>query len=175
MATKRIRVKKESAKVELETKPKKKRSPAQIAADADRTGRKTKIGDEELINALCDALKIGVPRDLACDYAGFSRTTFYKWLQQGEAELNVEGREPDMENPYVVFTNRVRAAEATQVHHDLTVIQQATEECEYLSDRADIALKRLERRHPKHFGKRVDLTSGDQPIKALVGIDPSEV
>lgn len=47
-------------------------------------GRKLKLTPER-IEMLCNALSVGVPRETACKAAGIGKSTFYRWMERGEA------------------------------------------------------------------------------------------
>jgi hypothetical protein len=161
----RVRVKKESDKVELETKPKRKRTAKNIAADADRTGRPTITEDTTRVERLVEALQIGMPRDDACIYAGFARSSFYRVLADGKDHLEAD---EDSQTPEAIFTIKVLAAEAKFKFKGLRTIDIIAKN----EKNPDLQLKAimfaLERRDPKNFGRRVDVTSGDEPIETGV-------
>lgn len=52
-------------------------------------GRDPKLTPERS-QALIDSLARGEPINVACGYAGISKTTLYKWLDRGEAETETE-------------------------------------------------------------------------------------
>ena len=43
--------------------------------------------DAELIEELVDALKDGATIDVACDYVGINRSTFFRWQKEAKEAL----------------------------------------------------------------------------------------
>lgn len=64
-------------------------------------GRRSKL-TPEVQERITDALTVGVPRATAASHAGISESTFYNWLEKGEAANR--GR-------FVEFLEAVKAAE----------------------------------------------------------------
>jgi hypothetical protein len=148
-------------KVKPETKPKRQRTKAAVEADADRTGRPSIAEDKVRISRLHEALEIGMPRDDACIYAGIHRASFYAIKAVGEKHLE---EDEDAQTPEALFTIGILAAEARFKYKGLRKIDLISSN----DDNPDLQLKAimfaLERRDPKNFGRRVDVTSGDEPI-----------
>lgn len=100
-------------------------------------GRKTKY-TPETIAKLTEAIGRGATHQLACDYAGISRETFYEWLSA----------KPD-------FSDTVKAAEGSAAVDWLTVIDEAAKGGAWQA-----AAWKLERRYPQDYGRKVTEIQG---------------
>ena len=94
------------------------------------------------------AIRAGNYADAACRAAGVGQTTFYRWMQRGEAEA---------EGPFREFRDAVRQAEAEAEVFAVATVRKAMTE----SWQAAIAF--LERRHPDRWRRqqRTELTGRD--------------
>jgi hypothetical protein len=141
--------------------PKRKRSAKNIAADAKRTGRPTITEDETRITRLLEALEVGTPRDDAVIYASIARSAFYDTMATGKKAIEDD---EESDSPEAKFVRRVQFAEAKFKFKGCKTIDLIASN----NKNPDLQLKAimfaLERRDPKNFGRRVDVTSGDEPI-----------
>jgi transposase len=125
--------------------------------------RLTKELTEEIGNLLLDGNYI----ETACAVVGLGKKQFYQFLRIGkDAEERLERIEglrltPE-EKKCVEFRNVVRSAIAEAEARDLRTIRLAGQR-----DWKALAW-RLERRNPKRWGRRSDITSGGEPIKGGV-------
>ncbi|MGI8923087.1 MAG: hypothetical protein ACR2HJ_03445 [Fimbriimonadales bacterium] len=130
-------------------------NPAQHRArEPGKLGRPSKL-TAAVTKDISQAIMVGASRDLAAQYGGINRATFYEWLRLGR-----EAEERDEENLYLDFLLAVEFAEAAQVVNDLTLISLASE----TDWRA--AAWRLERRFPNEYGKsRAALPSDGKTVE----------
>lgn len=123
---------------------------------------KTKFTDERATKIL-EALRLGVPQKTAITYAGVSETTYYRWLQEGEA--------PDAPAPLREFRESVRAARAEAEVRSVAVIQNASRKT------WQAAAWFLERGFPQHWARtdRHEVTGRDGgPLELSVDADALE-
>lgn len=109
--------------------------------------------DPDIVKRLEDALKVGNYVEDACEYAGLSRYTLYKWLRRGKAEIDriQEGHKPDpAEDVYVNIVNTIEKARAEAVVRNVTLIQNAARDGSWQA-----AAWWLERTRPSQFGRRL--------------------
>jgi hypothetical protein len=100
--------------------------------------RPTKL-DPERQERILDAIRAGSYAEPACRAAGIAESTYYRWLQRGEAEDR---------GIYADFVQAVRCAEAEAEVKAVEVVQ-----LKMLEDwRAAIAF--LERRHPSRWRRQ---------------------
>lgn len=85
----------------------------------------------DVVEAICAALSLGLPRVRACALANVSRDSFDRWLHR-----------------YADFAALVAQKEAEFIGHNVNVIQQAADEGTWQG-----AAWLLERRWPMEFGK----------------------
>lgn len=102
-------------------------------------GRKTKFTADR-IKKIVKAIKEGSPHETAAQAAGISPSTFYSWLQKGEAAETGQ---------YKDFAEKVAQAEAQAESERIRRINNAGRKGEW---RADIWY--LERRYPEKYGRR---------------------
>lgn len=98
-------------------------------------GRKTKL-NKEVIQALCDAIRRGLPRDRAAAFAGIHISTIYDWLSR-EAEGGL----------FADFSDSLKKAESELIADKLQTISAAAED----DGKWQAAAWILERRFPKDF------------------------
>ena len=117
------------------------------------------------------AIGVGAPYELAALYAGLGRTTVWKWVKRGLAELaSSDGTAP--EGPYAIFARAVQGAEGRAAIGCLSVIRLAAKK------QWTAAAWLLERGHQEMFALRHRLEhSGPQgkaiPIKHEPITDPA--
>ena len=115
-------------------------------------GRRSKLTPERQ-ERLCDALSVGVPRSTACQHAGIGESTFYRWMERGEAGRRGRFRE---------FWEAVQAAETAA---EMTAM--ATWRSAMPTDwRA--AKEFLERRFPDKYALAKDTGEGQGPREVYV-------
>ncbi len=94
---------------------------------------------ETIKTRICEALRIGASLEHAAQYAGISRRTLKRWIQKSKFE-------PEGGTLYL-FWQQIEKANAELVISLLLRINQAT------AKHWKAAAWRLERLHPKHYGK----------------------
>lgn len=125
-------------------------------------GRKSKL-TQELIKEATSLLRAGNYAKTVCDYLGIHESTWYKWLQEGEAAKSGLKRE---------LFESVKRAESTAEIRNVNIIQKAAEE----DWRA--AMTYLERKFPYRWGRKERMEAEIQhsgkdggPIQSEVNID----
>lgn len=106
-------------------------------------GRPTSCTPEAEAKIL-EAISAGLPIEMAANYAGVSARTYYTWKQRGDAG----------EEPYASFLHRLKAADSAAA----LKWAKGIDECETPGLWQRFAWK-LERRHPKWFGKTSEATA----------------
>jgi len=99
------------------------------------------------------ALSEGATLEHACDYAGIGPSTYYEWMQRGEAG------EPE----FAEFAETVTRARGRGIVTDLSTISKAV-----LAGDWKAAAWRLEHRYPAEYGKKLQI-AGDaaNPVTLL--------
>jgi hypothetical protein len=105
----------------------------------------------EIQKALCDCLRSGCYAVTACARAGISESTYYLWLQKGEAG----------QRPYLEFLESVKKADADAEALLAATVMRVALDSENPCWQA--AMTMLERRHPERWGRRL--------VEAKVAID----
>lgn len=82
-----------------------KKSQPKVVRDPSRRGPKCKISRAR-IKAICKKIAQGVPQQYAAVCCGIARTTYFRWLQEGD-ELIPEGIQPTIEQ---LLTRELRDA-----------------------------------------------------------------
>jgi hypothetical protein len=125
-------------------------------------GRPSKLTPEVHAH-IVKAIKIGNYAQVAARSAGIGETTFYRWLEQGEAEEA---------GIYRDFWEAVKEAEAasemTAVQHILNAMEGSWQ----------AAMTYLERRYSDRWKRRDRQeisNTPNEPYKVLVGVDDSKV
>ena len=93
-------------------------------------GRHT-ILSNEVTNAICTALETGNYIEHACDYVGISISTYYSWINKGEAaNTKVENGEElnEAEKALHDFYLQVKKARAAAFVRNVALIQKAAQE-----------------------------------------------
>lgn len=138
-----------------------------IKIDKEVAGRPRIFEDNAKVGRLLEALEMGMPRDDAVLYAGIGRSSFYDHMAVGKKLLE---EDENSEAEEATFTRKVLLAEATFKYRGLKLIDVIAKN----NKDPDLQLKAitwaLERRDPKNFGRRVDVTSGDEPIETGVAV-----
>lgn len=102
-------------------------------------GRRSKY-TPETVDKLTQAIRLGATYQLACDYAGITRETFYQWMK-GKAD----------------FSDAIKRAEGAASVTWLAKIEQAASDGNWQA-----AAWKLERRYPDQYGRnRVELTGAN--------------
>lgn len=120
-------------------------------------GRPSKYTPER-ISAILDAIRLGVPRELAARASGINPDTFYTWQKE----------KPE-------FSDAVNEAEAKSTLALVAKVQKAASDGNWTA-----AAWMLERRFPKQFGRldrsQVELTGKDGgPVQVSKGPDLSKL
>lgn len=126
-----------------------------------RTPRRKQIGEgtkitAELVDKVCQAVRIGAPLQTARAYAGIPAAVFYEWMRAGR-----EGY-----SPYVEFVEALDSAMAEGEMRDIARVDQGADK-----DWRASAFK-LERRFPDRWGEKKEIaaTVGFRPM-----LDPSKL
>jgi transposase len=117
-------------------------------------GRKTKL-TPEVEEKIVSAIRAGNYAQVAAEYAGISKRTFYNWLQWGQ-----EGRR----RPYVHFLHAVKTAEREAEGRAVAIVQK------HMADNWQAAMTYLERKHPERWGRRDRLKIDIDPRQALADL-----
>ena len=106
-------------------------------------GRPSKIS-AEVQKDICDALKVGNYRMVACEYAGIAHSTFKDWM----ARARGTSKRKNGGDQYVAFAAAVKKAEAQAHVRNVTIVQNAGKKYWHAS------AWWLERKYPKMWGKQ---------------------
>lgn len=99
----------------------------------------------ETAKRIVDAIRLGNYAVVACQLAGITETTYYRWLERGEDKEQPDGSWTLGEEPFREFRESVKRAEAeaeAMAVGTLVVASRAN---------ASDALRFLERRYPKRW------------------------
>ena len=107
-----------------------------------RIGRPSKL-TPELRDDIVKAIQAGNYAQVAARHAGIGESTFYRWLQQGEADAGA-----DRETPFRDFWEAVKKAETTAEIRAVVILQRA------MPNNWQAAMTYLERRYPARWGRR---------------------
>lgn len=114
---------------------------------------------EELCNLLLDGNYV----ETACAVVGLPKKSFYAFMRQGRDAAEAcekEGRRPTaQERKFIKFNEAVRSAMAEAEARDIRNLRMAG-----AHDWRALAW-RLERRHPKRWGQRADITSDGKALQ----------
>jgi hypothetical protein len=111
-------------------------------------GRPSKL-TPEIQDKIVSAIRAGNYGEVAAAYAGIGSSTFYRWMDQGKAQAG----------PYREFREAVKAAESEAEVRAVAIVQKQ------MPEHWQAAMTYLERKFPLRWGRRVDVTSGDEPIR----------
>jgi transposase-like protein len=122
------------------------------------TGRRSKL-TPELQEKIVRVIRAGNYAYIAAEYAGIGQSTFYRWLEQGEAQTT---------GPYRDFREAVKAAEREAEIRAVATVQQ------HMGKSWQAAMTYLERKFPQRWGRRLDVTTDGNPITRVefVIVDP---
>lgn len=176
MATKKRKTK---TKTKAKKKAVRKRSPVKKAAKnktkRKRVGRKRLLEQNHLAiqKKLVKALKEGYYTEDACIIAGCAKSSYYRWIEEGEKLLNtmnemiLEGKEPpeitDRDMMFLEFWEAIRQAEISIKGEAVKAIKKAFKQ----SDGWRAAIAFLERRFPKEWGKTSKMELSDPEGKPI--------
>lgn len=104
-----------------------------------------KVVDDDVLHKLKEAFLLGCSDEEAAFYANISTSTLYNYQKDNEEFL--EDKNQWKQNPILLARQEVVAG---------------------LKDNPSHSLKFLERKKKDEFGVNLDLTSGGEPVKALV-------
>ncbi|BAQ84817.1 putative DNA binding protein [uncultured Mediterranean phage uvMED] len=111
-----------------------------------------KLIDEGIRSRLLQAIRLGSYIEHACFYAGIDSSTFRKWRQKAEKDIE----------PYKSFWKEVQLAESEAIMRRLARIEKVAEEGNWQAD-AWV----LERKYPDKFGRRDRLSVNLDPNKPV--------
>jgi transposase len=121
-----------------------------------KVGRKSKY-TPDVVERIVQAIQLGSPYNLACQYAGISHETFHQWINN----------KPE-------FSEAVKEAEGKAVVGWLAKIEKAA-----TSGSWQAAAWKLERRYFQEFGQRarldINIKQEVERLAAELGLDPKEV
>jgi transposase len=122
------------------------------------TGRRSKL-TAEVQEKIVRVIRAGNYAYIAAEYAGIGQSTFYRWLEQGEAQTT---------GPYRDFREAVKAAEREAEIRAVATVQQ------HMGKSWQAAMTYLERKFPQRWGRRLDVTTEGNPISRVefVIVDP---
>jgi len=104
--------------------------------------------DEALTDRLLQAIKLGSYIEHACAYAGINSSTYRRWRQNAELEIE----------PYKSLFEKIHQAEAEGIIRRIGRIEKVAQEGNW---QADAWL--LERKYPDKFGRRDRVTLQSDP------------
>ena len=102
-----------------------------------RMGRPSKL-TPELSNRIVKAIQAGNYAQVAARHAGIGESTFYRWLQQGQADA-----EANRKTSFRDFWEAVKRAETTAEIQAVGILQRA------MRNNWQAAMTYLERRYPR--------------------------
>ena len=138
-----------------------------MAGRADKARRQT----PEVLEAVCDGLRAGLPLKRAAMSAGISERTFHLWRTAGWQEIEHPSKDSDGEMPFVVdFALKVEAALAAYIQPLVTRISQASQGKGKGDWRAAATL--LQGRFPHEFSERVAVAKS-QKVEVAGSIEHS--
>tara|TARA_R100000329_G_C7471374_1_gene166019 strand:+ start:114 stop:542 length:429 start_codon:yes stop_codon:yes gene_type:complete len=111
-----------------------------------------KLIDEGIRSRLLQAIRLGSYIEHACFYAGIDSSTFRKWRQKAENDIE----------PYKSFWKEVQLAESEAIMRRLARIEKVAEEGNWQAD-AWV----LERKYPDKFGRRDRINVNLDPNKPV--------
>ena len=114
--------------------------------------RPTKYNDE-VVERILHAIRLGATYDLACSYGGISADAFAAWRKK-----------------YPDFAEKVKDAEGSGAVGWLDKIEAAARDGNWQA-----AAWKLERRYPHAYGRNVTEVTGDLIVRKYVGVDVGNV
>lgn len=112
-----------------------------------KTGRKTILNDK-LIEDLCKAKQMGLSNKSACDYVNISEDTLYRFLKEGERDI-----ENGENTKRAEFSERFKKAVSEFKAYHMELIRKSS-----VKGNWQASAWLLERAYPKEFGKNVVIT-----------------
>ena len=109
---------------------------------SNRLGRPSKL-TPELQDSIVKAIQAGNYAQVAARHAGIGETTFYRWLQQGQADA-----EANRKTSFRDFWEAVKKAESAAEVRAVVILQRA------MPNSWQAAMTYLERRYPARWGRR---------------------
>ena len=123
-------------------------------------GRPSSFGDPDTLTQLLTAIAAGNRRETACQLAGISGRTLYRWIEQGEAG----------EEPQAAFVRELKRAEAISEAKIVANVIAASEKPQFWA----AGMTYLERKYPEHWGRRNE--DGNAPrVVVQIGVKDSDV
>jgi hypothetical protein len=119
-------------------------------AVGEKVGRPSSL-TPEIQKTIVAAIRAGSYNEAACRAVGISETSFYRWMEVGEAD-----RERGVESAYADFWEAVTRASAQAEVHAVGLIRQA------MPDDWRAAAHYLERRFPRRWGRRDSVELGGE-------------
>lgn len=113
--------------------------------------------DDEMIERICQALRVGAYIETAAAHCGISKQSYYTWSRRGaeERERIADGSRPrKKEAVYVRMLDAVERAMADSELRDLATITAASQ------TQWQAAAWKLERKHPDRYGRRMRMDHG---------------
>lgn len=101
---------------------------------------------------LAEATALGMSKYAAAKLVGIEHTTFYRWMEQGEADIQA-----DRQTEYTHLCTTIKAAEAAFQAYALQVIHDAAPK------QWQAAAWLLERRNPEEWALKKDRTEAASP------------
>ena len=117
----------------------------------------------ELQETLVQAIRAGNYALVAVQYAGISRSTFYRWMQKGQKAATGLYRE---------FYEAIQLAESQAEVRAVAILQS------HMQDSWQAAMTFLERKFPERWGRKDRLKVDIEPRQALaelLGLEPAEI
>ena len=121
-------------------------------------GRRRSAMTPEVVNAIYEAIRLGLSYQRAADLAGISRSTLYSWIEKGKIAQSGQ---------YKRFFDGLQKSKAEGEKNLVEIVQRAAEEDRQWTAAAWI----LERRHRDRWGRNVDITSGGEKIDVVISWD----
>jgi hypothetical protein len=123
-----------------------------------RTGRPCKL-TPEVQEKICRAIRAGNYAYIAAEYAGVGKSTYHRWMQLGEQQES---------GPFREFRDAVKNAESEAEVRAVAIIQR------HMETNWQAAMTFLERKFPKRWGRRLDVTTAGDPVTKIrmVVLDP---
>jgi hypothetical protein len=118
---------------------------------------------EEVTGQIVTAIRAGNYAEAACQAAGISTSTYYRWMTRGAQEPG---------SPFARFRDAVLRAEGEAEVHAVAIIRRA------MPDDWRAAVTYLERRHPQRWRHRqqTELVGADgAPLHATASLDLSRL
>jgi len=121
---------------------------------------------EERINLIKEGISEGLPKEIACNAAGISKNTFFRWLREGREDL-AEGKET-LQRKLLEDMPKIEAD--CELHHLRNIARHSDKHWE-------ASAWYLERSRPGRYGRRViqHVVNEDQDPDRIVVLGEAEV